>query len=152
MKKIIFTSIVLCCFFSACSGLMQRNDFDNFAEEFISNGTTSYEGFGMYCESKIETTVFIDNQYKKSFRDPSGAFRFLEQSFFNFHDYRVNSFIRQIHFKGVAYNVSTAILYFRRDDAGRWKLYKYETLQLIEKLSEILRRKQKIKNNKILLC
>jgi len=126
MKKIVFTSIVVCCLFSACSGSMVNKDFENFAGEFVSNGINNYEGFGMYCESRIETTVFIDNQDKKAFEDPSVAFPYLRNSFFSFQNYTVNQYSKQIQFKGVAYKKSTAILYFRRDDSAKWKLYKYE--------------------------
>lgn len=126
MKKIIFTSIVLCCLFSACSGSMVNKDFENFAGEFIANGITGYEGFGMYCESRIETTVFIDNQDKKAIEDPSVSFPYLKNCFFSYQNYTVNQISKEIKFKGAAFKKSTAILSFRRDDFGKWKLYRYE--------------------------
>jgi len=105
---------------------MVNKDFENFGSEFVSNGINSYEGFGLYCESRIETTVIIDNQVKKAYEDPSVAFPYLQNSFFSFQNYTVNQYSKQIQFKGVAYKKSTAILYFRIDDSSKWKLYKYE--------------------------
>lgn len=96
----------------------QNQSFKEFAKEFIENGINDLEGLKSYSESKVETYDFDRDKMAKE--TISKAYKFLKY-YFKFKKYKIKK--SSIDFTDGEY---TTTLYFRKNENGDWKLYKYD--------------------------
>lgn len=92
--------------------------FKEFAKEFLEYGINDLEGLKSYCESKVETYNFDTDKMGKV--PISRAYKFLKY-YFKFKKYKIKK--SSIDFTDGEY---TTTLYFRKNENGDWKLFKYD--------------------------
>lgn len=130
LKKIIFLTLtvlsvqILCVksgnasYTNSHNQNFQEQSFKEFAEDFTTNGTTSLSSFKTYCENKISAIDYDKGDRKKV--SVSNTYNYLKY-YFKFKKYKIKK--TKIDFTDGEFTVT---LYFRKNDNGEWKLYKYD--------------------------
>ncbi|MBX7044213.1 MAG: hypothetical protein K1X86_00120 [Ignavibacteria bacterium] len=95
-----------------------QQSFKEFAKDFINNGISDLSSFKIYCENKIEAIDFDKGDWVKE--SISKTYKYLKY-YFEFKKYKIKK--SKIDFTDGEFTVT---LYFRKNDEGEWKLYKYD--------------------------
>lgn len=95
-----------------------EQSFKEFAQNFIDIGTTSLSNFKTYSENKIEAIDFDKGDWTKV--SISKTYNYLKY-YFKFKKYKIKK--SKIDFTDGEFTVT---LYFRKNENGEWKLYKYD--------------------------
>ena len=97
---------------------MYEQSFKEFAQDFIDNGTSSLSNFKSYSENKIGVIDFDKGDWTKE--SVSKTYNYLKY-YFKFKKYKIKK--SKIDFTDGEFTVT---LYFRKNENGEWKLYKYD--------------------------
>lgn len=104
--------------FHNCVCKEHQQSFKSFAQDFVDNGITNLSSFKAYCENKIEAIDFDKGDWTKI--SVSKTYNYLKY-YFGFKKYKIKK--SKIDFTD---GELTVTLYFRKNDQGEWKLYKYD--------------------------
>jgi len=97
---------------------MYEQSFKEFAQDFIDNGISSLSNFKSYSENKIGVIDFDKGDWTKE--SVSKTYNYLKY-YFKFKKYKIKK--SKIDFTDGEFTVT---LYFRKNENGEWKLYKYD--------------------------